>query len=93
MQKARVPEVGMGATVCVGPDRYAATVVEVKLFKTGTRRGEPREITVEFDQEGEVRQFLRNRWGTWREKGWGAFGALLLLNYREESLGSQTRPF
>lgn len=80
---ARIPEVGDTATVCIGVSRYAARVTEVKLFKTGARKGQPRELVVEFDGDS-VRHFLKNNRGSWREKGWGNFGALLLLGSRAE---------
>jgi hypothetical protein len=44
-----VPEVGMAATVLMYTDREPVTIVEVKLFKSGPRKGQPREIVVQYD--------------------------------------------
>ena len=44
-----VPEVGMGATMGVGSDRYAMTITEVKHFNSGARKGQPRSVTVQSD--------------------------------------------
>lgn len=38
-----------GATYSVGSDRYPATIVEVTLFASGPRKGQPREVTVQTD--------------------------------------------
>jgi hypothetical protein len=43
------PEVGMGATILMWTDRHAATIVEVKKFKTGPRAGKVREVWVTVD--------------------------------------------
>jgi hypothetical protein len=43
------PELGSGATVAIGSDRYPATVIDIVLFKSGTRVGEIREVLVQFD--------------------------------------------
>jgi hypothetical protein len=43
------PEVGMGATILMWSDRYAATVVEVKRFKTGQRAGQVSAVVVTQD--------------------------------------------
>jgi hypothetical protein len=45
-----VPEVGMGATVAFGSDRYPATVIKVVPFKSGARAGQLREVLVQFDK-------------------------------------------
>lgn len=44
------PAVGTPATVLKYVDRDPVTVVEVKLFRSGPRRGQPREIAVQYDQ-------------------------------------------
>lgn len=44
-----IPEIGMGATIAIGTDRYPATVVHVSLFKTGLRQGQVRQVTVQQD--------------------------------------------
>ncbi|MCP9209600.1 hypothetical protein [Streptomyces cucumeris] len=43
------PVIGMGATITHWSDRTPATVVEVKVFKSGARKGMPREIVVQYD--------------------------------------------
>ena len=40
-----VPEVGMGVTICMWSDRYAATVIEVKT----NRKGIVKEIIIQHD--------------------------------------------
>lgn len=45
----KVPEVGMGATVTHWSDRDPVTVVAVREFKSGARKGQPREIDVQHD--------------------------------------------
>lgn len=42
--------VGQGATYRIGSDRYPATIVAVTRFKSGTREGQPRAITVQEDE-------------------------------------------
>lgn len=44
-----VPEVGMAATILMHTERQPTTVVEVKVFKSGSRKGMPREIAVALD--------------------------------------------
>lgn len=44
-----LPKPGDGATIRIGSDRYAATVVEVKPFKTGPRTGQVRAVVVRYD--------------------------------------------
>ena len=46
---SKVPVVGMGVTITYWSDRDPATVIEVKNFKSGTRKGQPREITIQHD--------------------------------------------
>lgn len=46
---ATVPEVGMGATITHWSDRDPATVVAVRNFKSGARKGQPREIDLQYD--------------------------------------------
>lgn len=43
------PEIGMGATMGFGSDRHAATVIEVRPFKSGARKGEARAVIVQQD--------------------------------------------
>lgn len=43
------PEVGMGATIAMWSDRYAATIVEVVRFKTGQRAGQVKTVVVQRD--------------------------------------------
>lgn len=43
------PVVGMGVTIDNWSDRYPATVTEVRYFKSGARKGQPREVTVQRD--------------------------------------------
>lgn len=45
----KVPEVGMGATVTHWSDRDPATIVAVRNFKSGARKGLPREIDIQPD--------------------------------------------
>lgn len=45
-----IPQVGDGATVYVGSDRYPATVIAVEFFKTGKRVGQVREVAVRWDK-------------------------------------------
>lgn len=42
-------EVGMPATLCIGSDRYPATVRSVSYFKSGARVGEVRSVIVQQD--------------------------------------------
>lgn len=51
----KVPEVGMGATVLMYTDREPVTVIDVQLFKSGPRKGQPREIVVQYDHWKVVR--------------------------------------
>jgi hypothetical protein len=44
------PEVGMGVTYAVGSDRYAATIVEVLIFKSGERKGQVRGVVIQDDK-------------------------------------------
>lgn len=44
-----VPVVGMGATVTFWSDRAPATVVAVRVFASGERKGQPREIDIQLD--------------------------------------------
>lgn len=44
------PEVGMGATILMWSDRYAATVVEVRRFKSGQRAGQVAAVKVQEDK-------------------------------------------
>lgn len=44
-----VPVVGMGATITHWSDRDPVTVVAVREFKSGARKGQPREIDVQHD--------------------------------------------
>lgn len=44
-----VPVVGMGATVTYWSDRCPATVIAVRLFGSGPRKGQPREIDIQLD--------------------------------------------
>lgn len=43
------PVLGMGATICLYTDRYAATVVEINRFKTGKRAGMVSKVVVQED--------------------------------------------
>lgn len=42
-------KVGTGATTLMWSDRHAATVVAVRHFKTGTRKGQVKEVDVQYD--------------------------------------------
>ena len=44
------PEVGMGATVCWYSDRSACTIVGVRRFKTGKRKGQVSSVLVQSDK-------------------------------------------
>ena len=48
--KQPAPEIGMGATVCYAKDRHAATVTAIETFKTGTRKGQVKAVTVQQDK-------------------------------------------
>jgi len=43
------PEAGMPATICGWTDRSPATVIEVRLFKSGARKGQVCEVVVQED--------------------------------------------
>ncbi|MGV8972216.1 MAG: hypothetical protein ACOH10_07825 [Rhodoglobus sp.] len=43
-------KVGDGATMLMWSDRHAATVVAVRYFKTGTRKGQVKEVDVQRDK-------------------------------------------
>jgi hypothetical protein len=45
----KVPEVGMGVTITHWSDRDPGTIVAVRNFKSGTRKGQPREIDIQHD--------------------------------------------
>jgi hypothetical protein len=47
--KSQEPTVGMGATECCYSDRHAYTVVDIIRFKTGTRKGEVKEVVLQQD--------------------------------------------
>ena len=42
-----IPVAGMPATICKFSDREPVTVIEVKTFKSGPRKGQPREVIVQ----------------------------------------------
>lgn len=44
------PEVGMGGTVCHWSDRDAVTIIEVKHFQSGERKGEVSGVVVQYDK-------------------------------------------
>jgi len=44
------PEIGMGATVCWYTDRTACTIVDIKRFKTGKRKGQISAVLVQRDK-------------------------------------------
>ena len=44
------PAEGMGASFVYGSDREPGTIVDVKRFKSGARKGQVRQIVVRFDQ-------------------------------------------
>jgi hypothetical protein len=48
------PAVGDGATICAWSDRYAATIVGIKHFKSGARAGQIRSILVQCDKATRV---------------------------------------
>lgn len=84
----------MGAMVQWGSSRYAATVVGVAVFKSGPRKGQPRQVDVQLDglEPSPTRSFLWNARGYWREKGWGRYGPLLLLGKREQCINHTSPP-
>lgn len=43
-------EVGDGATHCLGSDKYPYTVVSVKTYQSGQKKGEVREIVLQEDR-------------------------------------------
>lgn len=45
----KIPEVGMGVTITHWSDRDPATVIKVENFKSGARKGQPRQITIQHD--------------------------------------------
>lgn len=45
----RSPELGMGATILKYTERAAATVIEITTFKSGARKGLPKEVLVQYD--------------------------------------------
>lgn len=47
--KGVVPEVGMGATVMFFSDREAGTIIDVKPYKGGPNKGQPKEIVFQYD--------------------------------------------
>ena len=47
-------KVGDGATMLLWSDRHAATVVAVRYFKTGTRKGQVKEVDVQRDKATRV---------------------------------------
>lgn len=84
------PEVGMGATYCIGSDRYAVTVVKVqgttivwtrqdkttRVDKNGY--GENQRYINVPNPEGQLQKFTLRRNGTWRAAGRSNSGYLQL---------------
>jgi len=52
MEASKQPpvEVGMGVTVCMWSDRKAHTIIKVIPFKSGPRKGQPRQIVIQRDK-------------------------------------------
>lgn len=45
----KVPKVGMPATIMFYSDREPGTIIEVKTFKSGLKKDQPKEFVVQFD--------------------------------------------
>lgn len=60
------PEVGMGATMGCGSDRYAATIVEVKEFGSGARKGQPRAVLIRLDTSVVVKGSTQDGSAVWQ---------------------------
>lgn len=77
-----VPEVGMGATYCIGSDSYSYTVIEVSASKRrikiqsdrSTRvdnngQSESQQYIHERDPNGRIEEYSLRQDGSWRRKG------------------------
>jgi hypothetical protein len=45
----KVPTVGMPATITYWSDREPGTIIEVTNFKSGSKKGQPKEFVVQYD--------------------------------------------
>jgi hypothetical protein len=89
------PEIGMPATICDWTDRTPATVIEVRRFKSGARKGEPCAVVVQEDSyrrtdklgmsDCQTYEYERNPSGCTREFKVGRDGRYkgLTLGHRE----------
>ncbi len=63
------PILGMGATMCVGSDRYSVTVVGIYTASRIAVTRDSHHKKTRFIGGGEVLIFTKRRNGTWRKQG------------------------
>ncbi len=91
------PIIGIGATYCIGSDRYAGTIVYVSANKGLIRvrddhairtddngMSDAQEYKYEPNEEGEVRTFYRNRLGGYGNKRRGGYCAVGVRDHHHD---------
>lgn len=100
MSSSGIPKVGGGATFLHWSDRDPGTVVEVAEFKSGSNKGRPRKVCVQYDNwrivsgsahDGSAEyEYTRDPegacvWFTWTGKRWKSEGSSTSVSFGDRS--------